>query len=194
MRLGEVVEVRWGCCGWSWQWCHHQGWWCVPWPARRRFMEGLGGCSVVSREWNNEHLGRGFVWRFSPEPESGCSNAQVLHQIPRGVLGGIGSAADATHWHVSFEDGSARMLLARKKKWLKEFSSDKCHKNTYAGICKAWNICSRQCFDHVVRLLKWYFHEISEILMAAGFLSVPFFHGAKRQISQGTLHDLKHIF
>lgn len=33
-------------------------------------------------------------------------------------------------------------FLQGKKNWLKEFSSDKCHKNTYAGICKAWNICS----------------------------------------------------
>lgn len=90
-------------------------------------------------------------------------------------------------WTCLRQGGKCLHASCMEKNWLKEFSSDKCHKNTYAGICKGWNICSQQCFDHAVRLLKWYFHEISEILMAAGFLSVPFFSWSKKANFTGNI-------
>lgn len=84
------------------------------------------------------------------KPRSSCSWWMGRHDGKRGSVAG----AEAMCEHIFIKEESACMPLAWKKNSLKEFSSDKCHKNAYAGICKGCNICSQQCFDHVVRLLK----------------------------------------
>lgn len=180
-------------------------WWCVPWSTRRNLMEGFGGCNLVwNNEVSGRGSVWVIRWEPDSKHKSLTSNSpceggdaalqgqccsSLVATVALGKLHsscswwsrrddgrrGLTAGAQATREHVFLKEESACVPLAGKKNRLKEFSSDKCHENTYAGICKAWNICSWQCFDHVVRLLNWYFHEISEILMAAGFLSLPFF-------------------
>lgn len=137
--------------------------------------------------WGGEH--RAQLCRAGCHHSRWGNRPALLRDGWGGVMGGEGRWLEprpCVNTSSSRRKVPARFLQG-KKNWLKEFSSDKCHKNTYAGICKAWNICSQQCFDHVVRLLKWYFHEISEILMAAGFLSVPFFSWSKKANFTGNI-------